>query len=217
MGGPLVLFDLDGTLVDSGRGITASVGAAADRVGAPRPTPEQMRALIGPPFPHAFVDILGLDEATATAMMEAYRDVYGASGLYDVDVYPGMADLLAGLANAGLPLAVTTSKPEIYASEVLRHVGLADRFDAGIHGATLDGTVEGKAAVVGLALDAHPGVPVVGLVGDRHHDISGAHAHGLTSIGVTWGFGGRSELVEAGARYVVDSPEELADVLTALS
>lgn len=209
----MVLLDLDGTLVDSRPGIESSVRTAAERAGAPAPTAAQVRALIGPPFPRAFVDVLGVDEPIAEAMMTAYRDVYGAAGLYDVAVYPGIAGMLAGLADDGVPLAVTTSKPAVFAREVLAYVGLDRWFGAGIHGASTDGSVEGKAAVVGLALDAHPRRRVGALVGDRHHDVEGAHAHGLPAVGVTWGFGGRDELVEAGADHVVDTVEELGALL----
>ena len=211
----LVLFDLDGTLVDSGPGIRASVTHAAHSVGIDTPSDEALRALIGPPFPRAFVDVLGVDEPAAAAMMRAYRDVYGASGLYDVSVYDGVRSLLADLA-ADFSLAVTTSKPEIYAREVVRHVGLAELLDAGVYGATLDGTVEGKAAVVGLALDAHPGRPVRALVGDRDHDVLGARAHDLACVGVTWGFGGRAELEAAGAAAVVELAAEVPAALAAL-
>jgi phosphoglycolate phosphatase len=212
-GPPMVLFDLDGTLVDSRPGIESSVLAAAARTGVPTPTEAQLRALIGPPFPRAFVDVLGLDAAAATAMTTAYRESYGARGLYDVTVYPGVVEVLTGLAAAGTACGVATSKPAVYARQVLAHVGLADLFDAGVHGASLDGTVEGKDAVVALALDAHPGRDARALVGDRFPDVAGAHTHGLVAVGVTWGFGGRVELEEAGAERVVDTTDELATVL----
>lgn len=206
-----VLFDLDGTLVDSSPGITASVAHATTVAGVPTPDAVAMRSLIGPPFPRAFVEILGVDEASAEVMMTAYRDVYGRSGLYDVAVYPGVREALDALAAAGVPMAVTTSKPEPYAREVLRHVGLVDRFDRGVFGASLDGAVEGKAAVVALALAAHPGAPVRALVGDRSHDVEGAHAHGLPCVGVAWGFGDAGEL--AAADHVVTTPDELIALL----
>ena len=212
----LVLFDLDGTLVDSGPGIRASVRHAAATVGIDEPDAEALRALIGPPFPRAFVDVLGVDAGTADAMMSAYRDVYGRSGLYDVTVYDGIRALLDGLREAGDRLAVTTSKPDVYAREVVRHVGLAERFDGGVHGATLDGSVEGKAAVVALALAAHPGRAVRALIGDRDHDVLGARAHGLDCVGAAWGFGGRAELERAGAAVVAASPAEVPAALAAL-
>lgn len=211
MGPATVLFDLDGTLVDSSPGITASIAHATAAAGVPTPDAAALRSLIGPPFPRAFVDVLGVDEATAEVMMTVYRDVYGRSGLYEVTVYPGIREALDALAAAGVPLAVTTSKPEPYAREVLRHVGLVDRFDRGVFGASLDGTVEGKAAVVALALAAHRGAPVRALVGDRSHDVEGAHAHGIPCVGVGWGFGDAGEL--AAADHVVDAPGGLVALL----
>ena len=222
----LVLFDLDGTLVDSGPGIRASVRHAAAAVGVPEPTPEQLRALIGPPFPAAFRDVLGVDVPTGEAMMTHYREAYGAGGMFDVAVYEGVGEVLDGLVARGDVLAVATSKPAVYAREIVEHLGLTATFAGGVHGAALDGSVEGKAAVVGLALTAfaasgatggHDGDgPVAGLVGDRHHDVEGARHHGLPCVGVTWGFGTRAELEAAGATAVVDEPAELPTALAAL-
>ncbi|HEY2223100.1 HAD hydrolase-like protein [Actinomycetospora sp.] len=213
---PLVLFDLDGTLVDSGPGIRASIRHAAAAVGIPEPTPEQLRALIGPPFPAAFGDILGVDVATGDAMMAAYRERYGGGAMFDVALYDGIPEALEELTARGDVLAVTTSKPVVYAAEIVAHLGLADAFAGGVHGASSDGSVEGKAAVVGLALARHGDGPVVGLVGDRHHDVEGARAHGLRCLGVSWGFGSREELEAAGAADVIDKPAEIPAALASL-
>lgn len=213
---PLVMFDLDGTLVDSGPGIRGSVRHAAATVGIVEPTDEQLRALIGPPFPAAFRDVLGVDHAVGDAMMDAYRDVYGGGALFDVTVYAGIPELLAELTGRGDVLAVTTSKPAVYAREIVARIGLAEFFAGGVHGAELDGSVEGKAAVVGLALAAHPG-PAAALVGDRDHDVVGARAHGLPCVGVAWGFGGRDELEGARAAAVVDKPAEVPAALDTLA
>jgi phosphoglycolate phosphatase len=212
----LVLFDLDGTLVDSGPGIRASIRHATAAVGLAEPTPEQLRALIGPPFPAAFRDILGVDVPTGDAMMEAYRERYGGGAMFDVALYDGIAEALDELTARGDVLAVTTSKPGFYAGEIVAHLGLTDTFAGGVHGASLDGSIEGKAAVVGLALAQHGGGPVTGLVGDRHHDVEGARSHGLACLGVSWGFGGREELEAAGAADVVDKPAEIPVALAAL-
>ncbi|MCD2197310.1 HAD hydrolase-like protein [Actinomycetospora endophytica] len=213
---PLVMFDLDGTLVDSGPGIRASIRHACTAVGLAEPTPEQLRALIGPPFPAAFRDILGVDVPTGDAMMTAYRELYGASAMFDVSLYEGIPEALEELTARGDVLAVTTSKPGVYAGEIIAHLGLTDVFAGGVHGAAIDGSVEGKAAVVGLALARHGDGPVTGLVGDRNHDVEGAHAHGLPCLGVSWGFGGHDELAAAGAADVVDKPAELPAALEAL-
>jgi phosphoglycolate phosphatase len=209
----LVLFDLDGTLVDSGPGIRASIRHAAAAVGLPEPTPEQLRLLIGPPFPAAFRDVLGVDVPTGDAMMTAYRELYGSSGMFDVTLYDGIPEALDELVARGDVLAVTTSKPAPYAREIVAHLGLSEVFAGGVHGASFDGSVEGKAAVVGLALAQYGEGPVAGLVGDRHHDVEGARRHGLGCLGVAWGFGGRAELEAAGAAAVVDKPAELPAAL----
>lgn len=216
----LVLFDLDGTIVDSGPGIRASLRHASAAVGRPEPTEEQLRLLIGPPFPAAFRDVLGVDVATGEAMMTAYREHYGGGALFDVELYDGVPAALSDLAGRGHVLAVTTSKPAGFAREVVGHLGLTGLFAGGVHGAALDGSVEGKAAVVGLALARHAAhhndVGIAGLVGDRLHDVDGARHHGLPCVGVTWGFGGRAELEAAGAAAVVDEPGQIAGALDAL-
>lgn len=216
MSGSLVLFDLDGTLVDSGPGIRATIRHAAAAVGLPEPTPEQLRALIGPPFPAAFRELLGVDVPTGDAMMTAYHECYGAGAMFDVTLYEGIPEALEELTARGDVLAVTTSKPGVYAGQIVAHLGLADVFAGGVHGAALDGSVEGKAAVVGLALTRHGDGPVTGLVGDRNHDVEGAAAHELPCLGVTWGFGGREELEAARAADIVDKPAEIPAALDAL-
>ncbi|NMO89839.1 HAD hydrolase-like protein [Actinomycetospora sp. TBRC 11914] len=213
----LVLFDLDGTLVDSGPGIRASIRHATTAVGLPEPTPEQLRDLIGPPFPAAFRDVLGVDVETAEVMMAAYRQHYGGGAMFDVEPYEGIPEALEDLAARGDVLAVTTSKPAGYAREIVEHLGLTALFAGGVHGAAHDGSVEGKAAVVGLALtqhaNRHADGSMAGLVGDRHHDVEGARHHDLPCVGVSWGFGGRAELEAAGAVAVVDKPAEIAAAL----
>jgi phosphoglycolate phosphatase len=209
----LVLFDLDGTLVDSAPGIWASVRAAAAELGVPDPTPAQLTAMIGPPLQEGFATALGLPSALVPRAVDAYRAHYSAGALLDVTVYPGIPELLDELLARGAVLAVATSKPEVFAVRVLQATGLAPRF-ASVHGATLDGSVRHKDEVVAAALAAHPSGTEPVLVGDRAQDVQGAAAHGLPCIGAGWGPAPDGELEAAGAAVVVRSP---ADVLTALA
>ncbi|MGY1820686.1 HAD hydrolase-like protein [Geodermatophilus sp. SYSU D00079] len=208
----LVLFDLDGTLVDSSPGISASVRAAAAALGLPAPTPAQLRAMVGPPLQDGFALVLGVPPADVPRAVAAYRAHYTAGALLDVTVYPGVPELLADLRAAGATLAVATSKPEPFARRVLEHTGLLPAF-ASVHGATLDGAVRHKDQVVAAALAAHPGGRDPVLVGDRAHDVLGAAAHGLPCIGAGWGPAEDGELERAGAAVVVATP---AGVRTAL-
>lgn len=212
LSGRLVLFDLDGTLVDSTPGIASSVRHAARELGLPEPTPSQLRAMVGPPLQDGFALVLGLPVAEVPRAVAAYRAHYAAGALLDVTVHDGVPELLASLRGAGATLAVATSKPEPFAVRVLEHTGLLPAF-ASVHGATLDGSVRHKDQVVAAALAAHPdGVSPV-LVGDRSHDVLGAAAHGLPCIGAGWGPAEEGELTGAGAAVVVASPAEVRAAL----
>jgi phosphoglycolate phosphatase len=209
----LVLFDLDGTLVDSAPGIGASIRVAAAQLGLPEPTPAQLRAMVGPPLQDGFAATFGLSGDDVTRAVLAYRAFYSAGAMLDAPAYPGIRELLGELRSGGATLAVATSKPEEFAVRILAHVGLLAEF-AGVHGATLDGAVRHKEQVVAAALAAHPDGERPVLVGDRAQDVLGARVHGLPCIGAGWGPAPEGELAAAGAAVVVATP---ADVPAALA
>ena len=209
----LVLFDLDGTLVDSTPGIRSSVRAAAAALGLPEPAPEQLRGMVGPPLQDGFALVLGVPADDVPRAVAAYRAHHAAGALLDATVYPGVPELLADLVDAGATLAVATSKPEAFAVRLLEHTGLSAFFDS-VHGATMDGAVRHKEQVVAAGLAAHPQGRDPVLVGDRSHDVLGAAAHGVPCIGAGWGPAEDGELVAAGAAAVALTP---ADVLTVLA
>jgi phosphoglycolate phosphatase len=211
----LVLFDLDGTLVDSTPGIWASIRFAAAELGLPEPTPGQLRAMVGPPLQDGFAGAFGLTGDDVDRAVAAYRAHYTAGAMFDADVYPAIPELLARLRADGATLAVATSKPESFAVQILEHIGLLPEF-ASVHGATLDGAVRHKDQVVGAALAAHPDGERPVLVGDRSHDVLGARAHGLLCIGAGWGPALPGELAAAGAAVVVATPAEVPGALAAL-
>ena len=208
----LVLFDLDGTLVDSAPGIWASVRAAAAALGLPRPTPDQLRAMVGPPLQDGFATALGLRGADVDRAVTAYRAHYTAGAIFEVSVYAGIPELLARLAADGATLAVATSKPGPSAVRVLEHTGLLAHFST-VHGATFDGTVRHKDQVVAAALAAHPEGRDPVLVGDRAQDVLGAAAHGLPCIGAGWGPAADGELADAGAATVAPTPADVPEAL----
>jgi len=212
LAGRLVLFDLDGTLVDSSPGIHTSVLSAAAELGLPAPTPRQLRGMVGPPLQDGFALVLGVPVADVPRAVAAYRTHYGAGALLDVTFHAGVPDLLAALREAGATLAVATSKPEPFAVRVLEATGLLPAF-SGVHGATMDGAVRHKDQVVAAALAAHPDGRDPVLVGDRSHDVLGAAAHGLPCIGAGWGPAEDGELESAGAVAVAASPAEVLTVL----
>src|SRR3954449_9550121 len=208
----LVLFDLDGTLVDSTPGIWASVRVAAAALGLPEPTAAQLTAMIGPPLQDGFALALGVPADDVPRAVAAYRAHYSAGALLDGTVYDGIPELLAALTADGATLAITTSKPEPFAVRVLEHTGLRPFF-ATVHGATLDGAVRHKDQVVAAALAAHPDGERPVLIGDRAHDVLGAAAHGLPCIGAGWGPAPPGELADAGAAVVVATPAEVPAAL----
>jgi len=215
-GGRLVLFDLDGTLVDSLPGIWASVRFAAAELGLPEPTPRQLRGMVGPPLEDGFAVALGVPAGEVPRAVAAYRAHYSAGALLEVTVYDGVPELLAGLLEDGATLAVATSKPEPFALRVLAHTGLRPAF-ASVHGATFDGVVRHKDQVVASALAAHPDGRRPVLVGDRAHDVVGAAVHGLPCIGAGWGPAEDGELSAAGAVAVAATPAEALTLLRKIS
>ena len=224
----LVLFDLDGTLVDSTPGIWASIRVAAAELGLPAPTPDQLRSMVGPPLEEGFAGAFGLTGADVDRAVLAYREHYTAGAVSDqppnpgtpaamceATVYPGLPELLAGMRAGGAVLAVATSKPEPFAVAILEHVGLLAAFDS-VHGATLDGAVRHKEQVVAAALAAHPDGERPVLIGDRLHDVLGARVHGLPCIGAGWGPAPPGELEAAGAAVVAVTPAEVPAALAGL-
>ncbi|MEO8529029.1 MAG: HAD hydrolase-like protein [Pseudolysinimonas sp.] len=209
-----VLFDLDGTIVDSAPGITATLAYTMKELGERIPTPAELLAWVGPPIMDSFRDLGHLDPAESQRALEIYRAKYLEAGVFDAKVYPGVADALRAISEARIPLSLATSKPETPATLVLEHYGLAHYFDE-LTGASDDETRSAKADVVAEALrrlaadGADLSRPV--MVGDRIHDIRGAAEHDVPTIYVTWGYGSRAEAV--GAVAVVDTPAQLLEVL----
>ncbi|MCU0283460.1 MAG: HAD hydrolase-like protein [Candidatus Nanopelagicales bacterium] len=206
-----VLFDLDGTLTASGPGILASVRHALAVLGEPEPDGASLARFIGPPLLESFVAECGLDEPRAWEAVLAYRGHYEVVGQYLNAVYPGIPEVLDALRADGRRLVVATSKAEPYARSILAHFDLLDRFDA-VVGSLLDGGRTAKAEVIAEAL-RRCGGPAPVMVGDRHHDVTGAGAHALPAIGALWGYGSADELWAAGAAVVLADPLDLIPVL----
>jgi phosphoglycolate phosphatase len=210
----VVLFDLDGTLTESGPGITRSAASALAVLGRPPLDAVTLLRFVGPPLFESFREIAGLDEATARDALVAYRRYFVDRGMYENAVYPGIAELLQELFDAGRRLAVTTAKPLPYALPIIEHFGLVGYFE-GVFGPTADDDGIDKKAVVANALrmlDIDDVSDVV-LVGDRSHDVVGAHENSVACIGALWGYGSREELLAAGADALARDADELAILL----
>ncbi|HEV7192427.1 MAG TPA: HAD hydrolase-like protein [Jatrophihabitantaceae bacterium] len=207
-----VLFDLDGTLSDSAPGILAALRHAFAANGLPPLDPDTERALLGPPFYESLPPLIGTD--ALPAVIAAYREHYGAGGMYDTALYPGTIGVLRALHGAGVPIAVATSKPEHYAVPIVEHLGLAALFET-VGGDELDGSLPTKAMVIDKVLGrlGRPDPDTVRMVGDRSHDVLGARAHGIETIAVTWGYATPGELAAAGPLAVCADADELSRAL----
>jgi phosphoglycolate phosphatase len=209
---PAILFDLDGVLVDSRTPISSSLNHALVRVGvAPFPAVELHR-LIGPPLHEAFLELLGrrgADPALAEPCVAAYRECYAEASLTETRAFDGVPPVLEALGRTHA-LAVATSKPAEFACPILETLGLAHHFRA-VVGPPLRPEGEAKRHTVRRALDALglAGGADTALVGDRRHDVEAGRAHGLRTVGVTWGIGDVTEHRAAGADHLVGTPEEL--------
>jgi phosphoglycolate phosphatase len=209
-----VLFDLDGTIVDSAPGITGSLAYTYERLGLSVPPPAKMLEWVGPPIMDSFRDLAGLDPEESQRALEIYREHYLSSGNAYAPAYPGIVDVLSAIVAAGIPLSLATSKPEGTARVMLGKLGIVDLFTE-VTGSSDDETRSRKADVVAEALRrlAADGADVgrTVMVGDRRHDIEGAAENDVPTIFVTWGYGAPEE--SAGAIAVASTPAELLAAL----
>jgi phosphoglycolate phosphatase len=205
----VVLFDLDGVLVDSRAAITGCINHALAANGLPERDPADLYRYIGPPLLAAFAELVGEPDTSSAVVgcVASYRERYAEASLTETAVTPGIDDALAALAGDGRRLGVATSKPRPFAEPLLEALGLRRHFDA-VAGPALDTPPEDKKTTVGAALRAL-GASSGAMVGDRSFDMVAARAHGLRPIGVAWGIGSREELVAAGAERIVATQAEL--------
>lgn len=211
-----VLLDLDGTLVDSYPGILASYIATLRALGHEPDESLDIRRFIGPPLEDVMQTLLqSYGDDRVSEAVAAYREHYGESGLLGSVPYPGIGKSLEEMKRTGLRIYLATSKRTVFASRILDHLKLAAYFD-GIHG-SVPGALDHKPELLAYILSKHSLSPSCSLmVGDRRHDISGAHAVGLRGLGVLWGYGSRDELETAGADQLVDSPADLAHTVLSM-
>lgn len=208
-----ILFDLDGTLTDPKEGITRCVQYALESFGIHERDRSRLECFIGPPLKEMFMEYGGLSEEEGRKAVEKYRERFTPIGIFENAVYDGIADMLGKLKERGFRLGLATSKPEVYAKRILEHFGLSGYFDE-VTGSELSGERTRKADVVREALrrmNAEADRTV--MVGDRKHDVEGAHAAGVRCIGVLYGYGSRTELEAAGADWICENIEELGQVL----
>lgn len=202
-----VLFDLDGTLTDSGPGIIDCAVRTFTRYGVPVPTYEELRTIVGPPL-HDSLRRFGIRDEDIKDATTCYRAFYKTVGKYNNTPYPGVQQLLSQLKGSGCNLYVATSKPEDMAIDIMEHFELAPYFEK-ICGAVSDVNKNTKEYVISQALaQIDPSSEII-MVGDTIYDIQGAAAHHLPAIGVSWGYGDIVQMEQAGAVAIVHTMDEL--------
>ncbi|MEM8747220.1 MAG: HAD hydrolase-like protein [Actinomycetota bacterium] len=218
-----VLIDLDGTISNSEPGIGRSLIHAFTECGYPAPDGETIRSLIGPPFELSFPTV-GIDVHDVPDVIAAYRRRYDDAGWLENEIYDGVPEMLDGLRSAGHTLSIATAKPEALAHRILDHFELSHHFAVRAGASELPGSDRRtKGEVIAHALDQlrvgrHDRIALdhVIMLGDRNHDVEGAHLHGIDCIGVSWGFGSNEELDEAGVRMIVDHPRDVVAGVAAI-
>jgi len=208
-----ILFDLDGTLTDPRQGITRSIQFALARLGIDEPDLTALEHFIGPPLLQQFMHAYGMDEATARLAVEHYRERFAVTGLYENELFDGVLELLEHLVAQGRTLYIATSKPHVFARRIAEHFAF-DRHFRMIYGSELDGTRTDKVELIahllreeGLASERTL------MIGDRKHDLIGAHRNGLQAVAAGWGFGSREELQAEQPAYHFERLEQLAAAL----
>lgn len=207
-----LFFDLDGTLIDSAVGITRCVAYALTQMQHPVPPEAELRRWIGPPLRTSFGPLLQ-DPLRVEQAVAHYRVRFESDGWAEHAVYAGVEETIRGLHGAGHRLAVVTAKNEPHARKILAHLPFGDCFED-IIGSTSDGSLSHKPELIAealrrLSLTAER----CWMIGDRHMDIEGARHHGMRHIGVLWGFGGETELRDAGAQRLAQAPADLHGLL----
>jgi phosphoglycolate phosphatase len=211
----VVLVDLDGTIMDSAPGITATLTRTLERMGLPVPPPSRLVEFVGPPILDGLRDLAGLDPEQSQTALRLYRTEYRDTGAFDARPYPGIREALEAIRVTGPALAVATSKPERQAKRILRHFELDDLFPV-VAGASEDETRSEKADVItwalGLLADAGVDTSRPVMIGDRIHDVEGAAQHGIPVVFAAWGYGDPAEA--SGAVAVATSPADLPRIVT---
>lgn len=209
-----ILFDLDGTLTDPYEGITNSVIHSLKyypEIAVPER--EALKPFIGPPLADSYCQYFGMSKAQALEAVEHYREYYRERGIFENRLYDGIETLLSALKADGKRLYLATSKPEIFARQILEHFGI-DRYFNGVYGSTLDGSVVKKADIITRVLEnENCKMAETLMVGDTLYDVLGAEKCGINALGVTYGYGEAELLKKSGAAAVAETVDELYRML----
>ena len=209
-----ILFDLDGTITDSGTGILNSVSYALKKYDIEIKDKAELNKFLGPPLQESFTRFCGFSPEETAKAIAYYREYYREKGIYENELYHDIPALLQELSEAGKTIILATSKPELFAVQIMKHFQMDKYFDF-IGGATMDGARSKKADVIAYALEqCHiTDISSAVMVGDREQDIFGAKEMGIDSIGVLYGYGSREELQGAGATYIAQNVRDIMKLI----
>lgn len=213
-----VLFDLDGTLIDSSEGITKSVQYALKHYGIDEDNLESLKKFIGPPLWESFVKYYDFSKDQGMEAVDVFRERYNVVGLFECCLYPGVEKCIRNLKYKGYLIAVASSKPEITCKRILEYHKILDLFDE-VSGASTDGKVETKDQVLNQLFDRWPDMKrdEMVLIGDTIFDIEGAKKVDIKSVGVSFGFGSTEDMEDAGAETIIGCMDSLMDVIENMS
>ena len=211
-----ILFDLDGTLTDPKVGITKSVAHALKYFGINVTDLDSLCKFIGPSLGYSFSEFYGFDDKMCEKAIEVYREYFSVTGKFENEVYDGIDSMLSVLKERGHRLFVATSKPEVFAIDILKHFGLYEYFDR-VCGIPLSGEGMTKAEVIAQVIDEYAlDKSECIMVGDRFYDSEGAHENGIPCIGVLYGYGNREEFEKENTEYITETVESLTELLRKL-
>lgn len=203
-----ILFDLDGTITNPFLGITNCIRYALDKLNAS--IPKDLKWCIGPPLQDSFKRLLGT-ASSAHQALAFYRERFASVGIFENEIYAGIPEMLSSLGRAGYRLYIATSKPHVYATQIIEHFELTRYFHK-IYGAELDGTRSNKDELIryilcseGISNDDSV------MVGDRMHDLIAGRKNNMRSIGIAWGYGELEELEKEEPEVIFHAPEELTE------
>lgn len=211
----VILFDLDGTLSDPKEGITKSVQYALDKMGIAEPDLDKLECFIGPPLQVSFTEYYHFNEQETQKAIQFYRERFKEKGMYENMLYPDTPRLLQLLQEKEFILAVATSKPTVFAEQILEYFQISMYFET-IVGSNLDGTRSAKAEIIQYIIENYPEYRLEEfiMIGDRKHDLIGANKTGIDSIGVTYGYGSVEELNDEKPAFIADSLKQINMILT---
>ena len=208
-----ILFDLDGTLTDSGPGITKGVQYALKKFNIYISDLTSLRKFIGPPLTDSFIKYYQFDLEKANLALQYYREYYSEIGIFENDLYYGINELLEKVKLKSINLYLATSKPTVYARKVCDYFDISKYF-VDIQGSDLNENLSNKTKIIELIIQKYKLINnETIMVGDREHDVIGANNNNIKCIGVGYGYGSETELLESGAFLYANNVDELVEII----